>query len=287
MKNQLITVFTLVVLSFSVQADSVWKVSKGSDVLYIGGTVHLLKSSDFPLPSGYDAAYKASNSLLFETDINAISSPAFGQKMMQKAMLTDGKTLSDVLSEKTLSDLNAHLASRGMPVQNFQGFKPGFLSITLSVLELNRLGFNAQGVDAYFAAKAKEDNKQISWFETPEEQLTFIEKLGQGIEDEIVSHTLRDMVNIAEYIELLMNAWRSGDRSQLTSVGISSMKNDYPSVYQELLVNRNNNWMPKIDELFGNDKTEFILVGALHLVGTDGVLTQLEKTGFKIEKVTK
>lgn len=287
MKNQLITLFTLLVVSFSTQADSVWKVSKGNDALYIGGTVHLLKPSDFPLPSGYATAYEASNSLLFETDINAIASPAFGQKMMQKAMLTDGKTLSDVLSEKTLSDLNAHLASRGMPAQNFQAFKPGFLSITLSILELNRLGINAQGVDAYFAAKAKEDNKQISWFETPEEQLTFIEKLGQGIEDEIISHTLRDMVNIAGYIELLMNAWRSGDRDMLVAVGISDMKKDYPSVYQDLLVNRNNNWMPKIKKLFGNDKTEFILVGALHLVGTDGVLTQLEKNGFNVEKVTK
>ncbi|MDC0602159.1 TraB/GumN family protein [Aliiglaciecola sp.] len=287
MNNKLILFIPLLILTFAGHATSVWKVSKNSDSVYIGGTVHMLKQSDFSLPLGYEKAYQASDALYFETDIDAITSPAFAQKMMQKAMLTDGKTLKDILSKDTLTDLNAHLESRGMPSQNFQAFKPGFLSITLTVLELNRLGFNAQGVDPFFAKKAQADGKTIAWFETPDEQLEFINRLGHGIENNIVAHTLRDMNKFEDYIKQLMQAWRSGSREKLVSVGIEEMKNDYPSVYQDLLVKRNNNWMPKIKQLFDNDKTEFVLVGALHLVGDEGVLSQLENAGFTVEKLGK
>jgi uncharacterized protein YbaP (TraB family) len=57
---------------------------------------------------------------------------------------------------------------------------------------------------------------------------------------------------------------------------------DYPKVYQSLLVERNNNWLPKIERLIKQPEEKFILVGALHLIGEDGLLQQLKNRGYQV-----
>ncbi|GHT71951.1 hypothetical protein FACS189455_4730 [Bacteroidia bacterium] len=47
---------------------------------------------------------------------------------------------------------------------------------------------------------------------------------------------------------------------------------------------RNDAWMKKLPGLM-KDKSSFIAVGALHLVGEEGLLNQLEKAGYKVEAV--
>ena len=55
-------------------------------------------------------------------------------------------------------------------------------------------------------------------------------------------------------------------------------------MYDELIVKRNNAWMPKIEAMLKTKQVEFILVGALHLAGEDGVLAKLASQGYSIQK---
>jgi hypothetical protein len=73
----------LFTLSFTLnlQAASVWKVTNDQHSLYIGGTIHVLTPDDYPLAKEYDLAYQASDKVIFETDMQVVSSPEFGQKM--------------------------------------------------------------------------------------------------------------------------------------------------------------------------------------------------------------
>ena len=82
----------------------------------------------------------------------------------------------------------------------------------------------------------------------------------------------------------MINAWRTGDQQALFEYGIQPMKQDYPEVYQSLLVERNNEWLPKIEEFINQKNSTFILVGALHLIGEDGVLQTLKRKGYRIDK---
>jgi uncharacterized protein YbaP (TraB family) len=61
------------------------------------------------------------------------------------------------------------------------------------------------------------------------------------------------------------------------------MRKDYPELYQQVLVERNNNWLPQIEAFLKTPETELILVGALHLAGNDGLLAQLRQRGYKVE----
>jgi uncharacterized protein YbaP (TraB family) len=52
-------------------------------------------------------------------------------------------------------------------------------------------------------------------------------------------------------------------------------------------VQRNNNWLPKIKNMLKEPGTEYILVGVGHLIGPDGILTRLEKDGYKVDQISK
>ncbi|MFQ3190047.1 MAG: hypothetical protein ACI936_001177 [Paraglaciecola sp.] len=56
-------------------------------------------------------------------------------------------------------------------------------------------------------------------------------------------------------------------------------------MYQDLLVTRNINWLPKIVNMLSDQPIEFVLVGALHLAGPDSVLAKLKAKGYKIKKL--
>jgi uncharacterized protein YbaP (TraB family) len=269
----------------SSQAASVWKVSSDKHTAYIGGTIHVLAKEDYPLPKEYDTAFKLADSLVFETDLAEISSPAFGQKIMSKMLLPAGQSLETILKPTTFEALNQHLSARGIPIQNFISFKPSFLAITLSMVELQMLGLTSEGVDLYYSNMAKQQGKTQLWLESPDEQISFLMNMGQGDEDAMIEYTLRDLKKMPTVIDQLRSAWRSGDMQAMTEVGIKDFITDYPEIYQDLLVTRNNNWLPEIEKMLADKPVEFILVGALHLAGPDSVLTKLKDKGYKIEKL--
>ena len=262
----------------------VWKISDGQNTLYLGGTVHLLAPSDYPLPGSFQRAYDASAEVVLETDITALHNPALQQNMLGSLIYTDGRSLSSVLSRKTLRDLEAHLESRGIPMATMLAFKPGMLTMTLTVLELQRLGLGGTGVDQYFGQKAQRDAKQLSFLESVEQQLQFLADMGEGEEDALIAYTLRDINDLPNLMRNVKAAWRTGDTAELKQLALTPMQRDFPGVYEALVLERNNAWIPQIEAMLETRTVELVLVGALHLVGQDGVLAQLEALGYSVRR---
>lgn len=272
-------------LTLSSQAASVWKVSNKDHSLYIGGTIHILTPDDYPLAKEYDVAYQAADKLVFETDMAAISSPEFGQKMMGKMMYSDGTTLDEVLKPDTYQSLVMHLSARQIPVQAFASHKPSLVAITLTFVELQAMGYTSEGVDQFYSNKAVKEGKGQTWLETPDEQLAFIANMGSDDPNAMIDYTLKDIKKMPEMFGQLHSTWFKGDMQGMAEVGIVPFKADYPAIYQDILVTRNNNWHPKIVEMLNDQPVEFVLVGALHLAGPDSVLAKLKAQGYKIEKL--
>ncbi|MEP1445154.1 MAG: TraB/GumN family protein [Paraglaciecola sp.] len=280
-----LTFSTSLLFTLGIQAASVWKVSNEQHSLYIGGTIHFLTPKDYPLAKEYEMAFEASDKVIFETDMQEVRSPEFAQKMMKKLMYSDGTTINTVLNPETYKALAVHLSSRKMPMAAFASHKPNFLAISLTVFELQAMGYTSEGVDMFYANKAKKNNKQQGWLETPDEQLSFMANLGGDDPNVMVEYTLKDIKKMPELLGKLHSTWLSGDMQGMAEVGITPFKTEYPEIYQDLLVTRNNNWMPKIVDMLNDQPVEFILVGALHLSGPDSVLAKLEAKGYKIEKL--
>lgn len=277
--------FTLLVLpSICFSETSLWHISKNGNEMYLGGTIHMLNKEDYPLPIEFDKAFKISGKIVFETDIEKAKSPEFSQQVSQLMMLPHDKTLKDVLNKDTYTKLKKYLSKRNIPIDTFIRTKPSMIVLVISLIELKALGMTEQGVDEYFYNKAKSSAKTIGYFESVEEQIKFLSLMGVGYENQMVLSTLNDVKQMKDMLSIIKLAWLKGDESKLAEVTLYEMIRDYPDVYQTLLVNRNNNWIPQIERMMRDKTIEMVLVGALHLVGKDGLLQQLRGKGYKVIK---
>ena len=155
----------------------------------------------------------------------------------------------------------------------------------MTIVELQRLGLVGIGVDTYFSERTVNDRKKRAQLETVEEQLEFISNMGTGMEDELLTYNLTEMKSLPSMWQSLKEAWRNGDMSKLEEVALIPLENDFPEIYQSLLIERNEAWMPQIEALLKTKEVEFVLVGALHLVGDHGLLTELAARGYKIKQL--
>ncbi len=279
----------IVGISFHLTAlaeSSVWKVEAKTSAIYLGGTIHILRSVDYPLPAEYEQAYQASSEIYFETDIDKMKLPEVQQKLLSAALAAPGRQLPDLLTKTTYRQLAEVSKSRGLDVTALSQFKVGMAVITLQVMEFMRLGFSSEGVDGYYNNKAKADNIPTNQLESIEDQINVLSKLGDGWEEEFMKASLRDINKMESIFSDMVKAWRTGDQDSLEKLVIDETKRDYPKAYTNLLVNRNKAWLPQIEKLIQSPGTEFVLVGVGHMLGEEGLLNLLKQRGYKITQLS-
>lgn len=270
-----------------VQAESpVWRISNGDNHVYLGGTFHLLSASDHPLPAAFNQAYKEADLLVFETDLEKAQTPAFQMAMMKALTFQDERTLQTTLKPDTLKALDAFLTSRGLQLESFAKFTPGGIGLMIAIMEYQRMGMQpAYGVDSVYYQKAITDGKKVSLLETPEEQLEFISSIGEDQGDSMVAYTLKEIERLPELISELKETWRNGNLEQLDELALKDSREQFPQTHKSLIADRNNAWLPTIEKMLQDERNEFILVGALHLAGPEGLISQLKKQGYKVENI--
>lgn len=281
----LFSVITFVLATATANAQSsVWKVSKGDQKLYIGGTCHILRAQDYPLPAEFDLAYAQADKLFFEIDPAVAKDPAFAMQVMQNALYLDGRSLQTVLNQEAYAALSEAVATSGMPMDGINRMKPGLAVMVVAVQELMKIGVSQEGVDFYYANRARQDGKTIGSLETAEFQMNMIINMGQGYESDFVLMSLKDLDKMETFIAEMIEAWRTGNIDQLDTLFNSTLL-EYPALYEDILVSRNEDWMPQIEAMLTTPEIEYVLFGAAHAAGEDGVLAMLKKKGYTVEQL--
>ncbi len=264
----------------------VWKVSKGDDYLYLGGTIHVLSKNDYPLPQAFEIAYNRVDDIVLETDAAALVAPEVQGRILNAMSYQDHRALSNVLDRDTYSQLDQLLKSKGIPIAVFDRFTPAGAMMALTQFELQRLGLiGGEGVDAHFGARAIRDKKESLFLESFEQQLSFIQSMNQLEPNLLIKSGINDIEQLETVWAELLSAWRNGDLDQLEKIGIVDMKRDFPTLYQTILVKRNDQWLDEIKAMILSEDKEFILVGALHMAGSDGLITRLKAAGYTVSQL--
>lgn len=280
------TLSTLALMTCTVTASAdsmVWEVTKGDNRLFLAGTVHLLKPSDYPLPEEYQQTFAEADALVFEADSDALMSPEFGMKVAQKMMLPQGQTLSTVLEPDVYQQLKAFAEGRGLPIEPLAGFKPAFVALSLFMLELQRLGFS-EGVETVYSNKAKAAGKTLMALETPDEQLNMMLAMAELEPNDFVRFNLADIDKMSEVMDEIAAAFKRGDDEELFELSAEPMLDYSKSLYKTLLVERNRNWLTDIETYLETPEVELVMVGALHLSGPDSVVAMLKDKGFAVKR---
>ena len=265
-----------------------WKVSDANNSLYLLGSFHMLKASDYPLAKSTDVAFDDAEQLYFELSPEEMNNPALGQKMAQAATRTDGKTLQESLPPETWKKLEAYTASRNIPVANFQSFEPWFVTLILSVTEMQKVGLEpALGLDKHFMERAAKAGKPAKGLETGDSQIAIFDGMSVKQQEQFLQDTLDETADMKNKMEELHTVWRNADDKKLYDEMAKEMSVKYPELYQSINPERNKAWLPKLEALLkDNDNDDImVVVGSLHLVGKEGVVQLLKDKGYKVERM--
>jgi uncharacterized protein YbaP (TraB family) len=259
-----------------------WRIETERNSVYLLGSMHFLKSDSFPLSKGIEDAYNACNRIVLEAEIEGMKDPAFQATMMTLGLYSGSETLKQNLSEQTYASLKKKAREAGLSMAQLDRFRPWLCAVTLTAIELRRLGFDPNyGIDMYFFDKAKKDEKEIIFLETVEYQLRAFAEMAEREEESFLAQTLKDLEVVKTTLTDIVEAWKTGDVDTLESIMRVSFK-DHPDVYDRLVVQRNRKWITQIEDLMKQDDNVLVIVGAGHLAGTENIIELLRKKGYKI-----
>ncbi|MFY2764499.1 TraB/GumN family protein [Arenimonas sp. MALMAid1274] len=265
-----------------------WKVSDADNSVYLMGSFHLLKPGDYPLAPSTDAAFEDAEKVVFELSPQEMNDPSLGPRMQQAGTRTDGKTLQQTLPEATWKQLEAWATRRGANAAMFQGMEPWLASLVISITEMQLLGLDPKlGLDKHFADRAVAAGKPVEGLETGAQQIEMFDGMDEKEQLQSLQEALAEMATMEAEIGKLHDLWRQGDADALFAGTGAEMKADYPLLYDRLNKDRNLAWMPRLRALLDQSKEDdtLVVVGAMHLLGEDGVIALLKAQGYTVERL--
>ena len=269
--SSLFLIFTL-----SLEGKSLlYKVSSQTSTVYVLGSIHLAKKEVYPLDEAIEEAYSSSDILVLELDPTSPESMMTIQNtMVSLGMYPKEKTLRTELSRKTYMHLKKYAANTGMPLDKMEKMRPWVVMLQLSVVEMMRLGYSPDlGIDQHFLNKAKHDKKPIIELETAAEQMALLSKDDKKFQDTLLFYTLESMHEIEPMLDLMFGAWKNGDAKTFDKI-MSKSINDEPELiemYDDLITKRNHTMTQRIKSFLTTKKNYFVVVGAGHVVGDEGI----------------
>lgn len=267
---------------------SLWVARNGGNTVYLAGAIHLLSAADYPLPRAYDAAYAKASAVYFEVDEDdPRESNLTLERLDELRRDPQGKALSQVLSPVTYGLLRDYLAKTwNVDIARVEHWSAQMVSAGYGNAQLQLVhGVNADGVDDYLAGRAVADRKRIEGFETTVSQFTVLQTLDEGMEEQAIDSFLYSILSGGDILgfEQLVRIWRRADTTELAR-RLKAKSTSDPADYKVLYSNRNNAWMPQLEALLRTPETEMVVVGVAHMAGPDGLIAQLRRRGYSVEK---
>jgi len=273
-----------VVLSSAVRADgglhALWELHGKHNTVYILGSIHVLRPTDYPLAPAVLNAYGNAKSIFMEVNLQEIDSQQMQMELLASARLPEGKTLPDIMGKQRYARAGALAREVGIDISIFDAFAPWFVAEAISQLQLQKLGFQpTSGVEMFFLEHARSDGKSVAGLETVHDQIALFTALSLDAQADYLISSLEEAHDLPKEVDNLVHAWQRGDTVWFADQLKSEFGRD-PALYQSVLVARNRKWVPKIEALLNDDQNYLVIVGTGHLVGQGSVIELLGKDGI-------
>jgi uncharacterized protein YbaP (TraB family) len=265
--------------------DFLWKVTGKTGTAYLVGSVHMLTQDFYPLSTALEDAFKDSDLLVEEADLAELLAPQAQLLMLSRGMLASSQSLDKVIAPATFAAVTKRVAALGLPIEPLKRFKPWALALMLTQIEWQNAGFDGElGLDRHFYDRARSEGKRVQGLETAEFQIAQLDGIPMDLQEKMLAEALDDVDSEMANIATLAKAWKSGDAPTVERIVLQDMKKE-PAIYERLLVARNRNWLPQLEALFTRPGRAFVVVGAAHLIGPDGLIAMLTAKGYQLEQM--
>jgi uncharacterized protein len=260
----------------------VWKVDGGDNDVYLFGSVHLLPEGGFTVDGALAEALERADRVCLELDPAAHNEAETLSLTLARAVDPDGRSLFDLLGPDA-DEVRERAGDAGIDLSQLAMFEPWFAGMTVSLMALQRHGFDGKhGVEQLIQAAAKSKKKPVCGLETLDEQLALLDSMPADSQRELLLQSLDEADEVEELIVPLLAAWRDGNLGYMERRLAEDMA-DYPDLSGPLIFDRNERWADEIDGMLEGSQNVLLVVGAMHLVGERGVPALLEERGYTVD----
>lgn len=261
---------------------ALWVVKDEDTTVYLFGSVHILKPGLGWFDDGVKAAFDASDQLILElVEPSAAEAQALFGKL---AMDQQGKTLRSKMKDADRAVYETAVGKLGLPVAALDPFDPWAAAVTLTLLAMQKSGFDPNsGVEKQLTAAANAGKKPIAGLETMEFQLGVFDTLPESEQVAFLVETAKQIDDAGTSMDKMVDMWAAPDPEklgQLMNEGLTSR-----TLYDALLTKRNANWAKWISARMAKPGVTFMAVGAGHLAGPTSVQNLLPAYGLSATRV--
>ena len=262
-----------------------WKISSDVNHVYLLGSVHIADKDIYPLADSIEDAYEMSEGLVVEVNINEVSPLKIMLLLEKYGKYPEGEGLEDHLPRELYRELESQLITTGLPISAMNDYRPWVIVLMMGggVIE----GYSPEyGIDLYFLDKAVESDKEVLELQTAEYQIQLLSGLPDDLMILALETGLEEPLDVAD-IDLMFELWKRGDTTGLEEFLLKDLGKE-PALapfYDTFITERNYTMLEKIEEFLSDDAIYFIVVGAAHLVGEEGLLNLLEEKGYSLEQL--
>jgi uncharacterized protein YbaP (TraB family) len=262
---------------------AMWVVKDADSTVYLLGTIHVMKPGVNWRSEKLDAALKSSSEYWMEADLQ--SDPAIIQTYAMNFGMDSQKSLASSVGEKNF-DRFVELAKRyDIPTRDLHQLRPWLATFLLSRAQMVKIGYDPElGVDQTLQKESMATGKAIKPLETVEKQLGYIADLPDKIGAEMLIQALNEVDEGEKIIDAMQSAWLAGDVKVIQRMSSDLMRKESPELFDAIIVRRNNDWVKQNEALLKGSGTQFIAVGAAHLVGKGSLPDQLAQRGYKVQR---
>jgi len=263
-----------------------WKIQSQTAKVYLLGSIHLLKKDFYPLNPKIEEAFDQSELIAVEANLSG-SRQLDLQKLMDRALYGEDDSLEKHVSPETFDLIRQKAVSWGLPMPLIAKQKPWFLGLMFTSVEFLRLGYDpAHGIDQYFLTKAS-DRKKILEMEGLDEQINLLSNMSDPDQELFILLALKDAATRSREVEAIVRAWNTGDVPGIERILTKNVREDQrlASMYRILIDDRNKRMASTVEEFLKTRGTYFVILGAGHLVGENGIVGILRKNGYTVEQM--
>ena len=273
-----------------------WTASKGDKTLHLIGTMHITDRRLDAVLNRAAPLVEAADLLMVEAtkDDEAALQARFAANP-EMIFIMDGPTLPERLDEETWQALSEATRARMVPPFMAAKMQPWYLSLTLAIPPciMSEMMSGQRGLDHMVMGVAEDIGVPIQSVEDPlavmtalsggtfEEQLEALKLslLAPDLQSEMFvamlsSYFAEDIAEIWEASRIAVNYVPELDPATAEAL--------FADMEQNLLIQRNKDWIPVIEAAFAEVDTITLAVGAAHIPGAEGVLSLMEASGWTI-----
>jgi uncharacterized protein YbaP (TraB family) len=262
----------------------IWKVSSRRSTIYLLGSIHVGSSDMYPLPRHIEEAFRQSSVLVVEVDLNKIDRSKLEPLLMTKGMYPLHDSLWNHVSPETKTLVTRFCDENGLPSAAFARVKPWLATVMASMLPMQASGMTPElGIDQHFLNLAA-NTMRVEQLETAEWQLRLLADIPESQQEQYLASTIKSAAVSQQVVNQFKSAWMTGDAGKLDTL-VSGAWEGASGLQNKIFGDRNPHMADVAEQCLKNNQRCFVVVGAGHLVGHEGVVRLLQARGFKVEQL--